>query len=108
MLGNWEGKLTTSEGAFRVAFHIWPDKSGNLVGTADSLDEDDIGITLGSTTFKSSVLHFEVASVRGSFDGKLNKEQSAIEGTWQQHGITTPLLLERVNNIDEKLSPWAD
>jgi putative intracellular protease/amidase len=97
VFGNWQGKLTISEGSFRVAVHIWPDKSGNLVGTIDSLDEDDDGMTVSSTTFKNSVLHFEVASVGGLFDGILDSEQSAIKGTWLQHGISTPLLLERVS-----------
>jgi len=95
VLGNWEGKLTLAEGTFRVAVHIWPDKGGNLTGTVDSLDEDDNGRTVSSATFKNPALHFEVASVGGSFDGTLNKEESAIKGTWLQHGISTPVLLER-------------
>jgi putative intracellular protease/amidase len=97
VLGNWEGKLTTSEGYFRVAVHIWPDKNGNLTGTADSLDEEVNGMTVGPLIFKNPDLHFEVASVGGSFDGKLNKEDSVIAGTWVQHGVSTSLLLERVN-----------
>jgi putative intracellular protease/amidase len=97
VFGNWQGKLIASEGTFHVAVHIWPDKTGIPLGTINSLDEDDSPLTLSSTTFKDSALHFEVASVGGSFDGTLDREQSAIRGTWQQHGISTPLLLERTS-----------
>ena len=96
ILGNWEGKLATAEGTFRVALHIWPDRGGNLTGTLDSLDQDATGLTVGPVTFKNPDLHFEVAGVGGSFDGKLNDLESAIEGTWHQHGASMPLLFERV------------
>jgi len=97
VLGNWGGKITLSEGTFRVAVHIWPDNSGTLTGAVDSLDQGDNGRTISSITFNNSALHFEVASVGGSFDGALNKEESAIKGTWLQHGISTPLLIERIS-----------
>src|SRR5262249_34377440 len=46
VLGNWQGKLVSSEGTFRVAVHIWSDKDGNLTGTLDSVDEDTNNIRI--------------------------------------------------------------
>ena len=75
----WEigrGKFVASEGTFRVAVHIWPDKDGKLTGTLDSVDEDtnDIGIT--SISFNQPDLHFTVPSIEGAYQAKLNAEKS--------------------------------
>lgn len=96
VLGNWQGKLVSGEGTFRVAVHIWPDKDGKLTGTVDDVDEDtnDIGIT--SISFNQPDLHFTVPSIEGSYQAKLNAEESAIEGSWTQHGTSLPLVLNRV------------
>lgn len=96
VLGNWQGKLVSTEGTFRVAVHIWPDKHGKLVGTLDSVDEDTNGIGITSINFKQPDLHFTVPSIEGAYEAKVNGEGSAIEGTWTQHGTSLPLVLERV------------
>ena len=95
VLGSWGGKLTTKDGTFRVAVHIWPDNNGKLTGTADSVDEDAVEIPVDSITLNKSDLHFEVASVAGAYDGKLDEQESRIEGTWTQHGVSVPLTLTR-------------
>ena len=95
VLGSWEGKLTSKDGAFRVAVHIWPDNNGKLTGTADSVDEDAVEIPVDSITLNKSDLHFEVASVAGAYEGKLDEQESRIEGTWTQHGSSVPLTLTR-------------
>lgn len=97
VLGNWQGKLVSSDGTFRVAVHIWPDKDGKLVGTLDSVDEDTNGIGIASINFKQPDLQFKVPSIEGAYEAKLNAKESAIEGTWTQHGASLPLVLERVS-----------
>jgi len=92
--GNWQGSLDTPEGTFRVALHIWPDASGNLTGTVDDVDHDINDVPISSASLKDSVFHFEAAG--GSFDGKLSTDESAMEGAWLQHGVSTRLLLKRV------------
>lgn len=96
--GNWQGKITIKEGSFQLVVHIWPDKNGVRTGTVDSVDEDVNAIAIDSITRNNSNLHFEVGTVGGVFDGKLNAKESAIEGTWTQHGATTPLVLTRLSH----------
>jgi hypothetical protein len=59
------------------------------------VDHDAKDVPLSSTSFKNSALHFEAAG--GSFDGTLSKDESTIEGSWAQHGVSTHLQLKRVN-----------
>jgi putative intracellular protease/amidase len=95
VLGNWDGKIITKDGAFRVAVHIWPDKDGELTGTLDSVDEDENEIAINSITLHKSDLHFEIATLSGAYAGKLDSQESRIEGTWTQHGASAPLTLTR-------------
>ena len=40
-------------------------------------------------------LHFEIHNGGTTYDGKLNAEGTAIEGTWKQSGASAPLVLKR-------------
>jgi putative intracellular protease/amidase len=95
VLGTWDGKLISKEGTFRVVVHIWPDDKGKLTGTVDSLDEDQNGIAIDSITANNSTLHFEIASLNGAYNGKLDSQESRIEGTWTQHSASALLTLTR-------------
>ena len=95
VLGNWQGQLVAKEGTFRVAVHIWPDKDGKLAGTIDSVDEDTNDIAITSMSFNQGDLRFTVPSIDGSYQAKLNAEESGIEGTWSQRGTSLPLTLKR-------------
>lgn len=97
VLGNWQGMITIPAGSFRVAVHIWPDSNGKLIGTIDSLDEGTNGMTMDPISFTKPDLHFQVRMVGGSFEGKINADQSAIAGSWNQGGKSVPLKLERAS-----------
>jgi hypothetical protein len=51
--------------------------------------------SVDSITLDKSNLHFEVASIAGAYDGKLDEQESRIEGMWTQHGASVPLTLTR-------------
>src|SRR5262249_6233078 len=72
ILGNWHGTLQSPDGDFQVALHVWKDKAGNLTGAADSLDEENYGMTLSNVTYQGNELHFDIESVGGAYDGKVN------------------------------------
>jgi putative intracellular protease/amidase len=97
VFGNWQGKIISKEGVFKVAVHIWPDKDGKLTGTLDSLDEEAIGFKLDPVALKGSDLQFTVPAMGGTYEAKLNAKESAIEGTWTQHETSLPLVLQRVS-----------
>jgi putative intracellular protease/amidase len=97
VFGNWEGNLTTPDGTFRIAVHLWPDSAGNPAGSLDSVEQDVVDRPLLSPTFKNSILHFEVKGAEGSFDGTLSQDESTIAGTWAHDGTSTRLDFKRGN-----------
>jgi hypothetical protein len=94
--GDWEGTLDTGGGSLRVVVHITQDKDGKLGGAIDSPDQGASGIEITAITYKAPALHFEVDSINGAYDGKMNSEDSQIAGDWKQNGASLPLSLKRV------------
>jgi hypothetical protein len=95
VLGDWEGTLDTGSGTLRVVIHVSQDKDGNLKGDLDSPDQGASGIPITAITYKEPDLHFEVSSVGGSYDGKMNKDNSVVVGTWTQ-GAGLALTFKRI------------
>lgn len=95
--GNWLGEVVTKEGPMQLAIHIWPYQNGKLlVGTADILNRDDRDLFIDPIASNGQDLHFEIRLGKSTFDGKLNAQATAIEGTWKQSGASAPLVLKRV------------
>jgi len=97
VLGNWEGTVKTNEGTYNVALHVWNDQAGLLTGSLDSLDEDVPSIPISSINTKNGDLHFEVESLEGAYDGKINSDDMTIAGTWQQRGGSFDLIFKRAS-----------
>ena len=97
VVGNWEGTLDAGDqGKLRVVLHVTQAKDGSLSATMDSPDQNATGIPVTKITYKEPSLHFESESIQGSYDGKMNKENSEIAGNWSQGGATLPLVFKRV------------
>ena len=97
VLGNWQGEVMTKEGPLQLVFHIWPyppDKQ--LVGAADVTNLELQDLFIDPITLNGSDLHFEIRLAQAAYDGKLNAQGTAIEGTWKQSGASAPLVLKRV------------
>jgi hypothetical protein len=94
--GDWQGTLDTGGGTLHVVVHITQDKDGKLAGAIDSPDQGASGIAITAITYKQPDLHFEIESIGGSYDGKMDKDNSKIVGDWKQGGASLPLTLKRV------------
>ena len=70
---------------------------GILVASLDSLDQDTTNIPVSAITLQGSHLSFVVAQVKGSFEGKLNKDGTEIAGKWTEGG-QLPLKLQRLSS----------
>lgn len=92
-LGRWEGVIHTSDGGYHVVLHLWRGNDGSLGGALDSVDQEAYGLALGNISIHGSAFSFTVPSIMGSYEGTL--DQSAIRGTWKQHGTVLKLDLER-------------
>jgi hypothetical protein len=96
IVGDWEGTLDAgAQGKLRVVLHVTQAKDGSLSATMDSPDQDATGIPVTTITYKEPALHFESEPIKGSYDGKMNKENTEIAGDWSQGGGTLPLVFKR-------------
>jgi hypothetical protein len=92
--GAWMGTLDVDVTKLRVVFHITNTEDG-LTATLDSLDQNAKGIPVTTVTRDGAALKLEVKGVGGTFEGKIDKGLTAIDGTWTQGGRSFPLLLNR-------------
>jgi len=93
--GNWQGDLTTEDGRFRIAVHLWPDAQGRAVGSVDSIDQDVLGAPIENANIGGTTVEFETGSVHGRYSGKLDAKGNAIQGTWTQGDTMLSLKLTR-------------
>ena len=99
LVGIWQGKLEVSGISLRIVFNITKDAEGKLTATMDSPDQRVKDIPVEEVTFKDGVLHLEVKSAGGFFEGKVKEDFLSIEGELNQAGQSFPLVLERVEEI---------
>lgn len=98
--GAWMGTLDTGAVKLRVVFHITNTEDG-LTATLDSPDQGQKGMPVTSVTRNGDSLKIEAKQIAGTFEGKINKDLSEIDGTWSQMGGTLPLVLKRVKDAAE-------
>lgn len=96
VVGDWNGVLDVGGGtSYHIVAHITQAQDGSLTGTLDSPDQQATGIKISTITYNDGALHFECSQIAGSYDGKMNKDNSEIDGTWSQEGNSLALNLTR-------------
>jgi hypothetical protein len=93
-LGTWTGPLTQAGSTNAVVLHL-DEKEGVLVASLDSPDQGVKGIPVPSLRVSGDALHFGLGNVGVSFEGRLDRDADAIDGTWTQGGVACPLHLVR-------------
>ncbi len=93
--GRWSGSLQAGEAVLHLVLHISKSEDGSFKATIDSLDQGVYGIEVTSLSQKESTLHFNVASVSASYDGKFSVDHRTIEGDWTQGSASLPLVFHR-------------
>ncbi len=91
--GTWNGMLKFSGAQLRLNFNVTHGADG-YIATMDSPDQGAAGIVVTKTTFRDSILQFEVANAGIRFDGRWYPGDS-IPGTFKQGGHEIPLTLTR-------------
>ncbi|MBN2466139.1 alpha/beta fold hydrolase, partial [candidate division WOR-3 bacterium] len=102
--GMWQGTLKVPGAELRVVFHLSKAEDGRLSATLDSPDQGATGIQVDDCSFSNGKLKLTVKSIAGGFEGTL-KGDSAIEGTWTQGGASLPLVLKRIEKVEEARRP---
>jgi len=83
--GDWQGTLKPAPGAeLHLLLHISKANDGSLQGSLDSLDQSAMGIPISSMTFRNGTLTFASDAIQGKYEGKMNADGSAVDGTWTQ------------------------
>jgi len=98
--GNWQGEAKMKDRILRLAVHIWSDPaSKQLVGFAEVFNRDGESVLIDPISLTDSDLHFEVQTVSGKYDGKINAQGTVIKGDWKQSGTSMQLVLKRVRSV---------
>ena len=82
--GDWQGTLNAGGAQLRLVLHVAAAKDGGLTATLDSVDQGANGIPVSAISLKDSKLNLTVESVHGTYEGTVNKDATAIDGTWSQ------------------------
>jgi len=92
--GDWQGTLHAGAADLHLILHITRAADGGLQATLDSVDQGANGIPVKTVTLQGAELKLDVAMVRGTYEGTVNKDATEISGTWSQ-GQPLPLTFKR-------------
>jgi uncharacterized protein len=95
--GDWQGTLSAGGAELRLVLHISKGDNGSLNATLDSIDQGANGIPVGPIALRDSKLSFTVGAVNGTYEGQVNADGTAINGSWSQ-GQPLPLEFRRVTS----------
>jgi hypothetical protein len=94
VVGDWEGALETGAAKLRLVLHLTAGANGALSASLDSVDQGAMAIPVSSVSLTGGKLSLTIDAVNGSYEGTVNADVSAIEGTWTQ-GASLPLNFKR-------------
>ena len=103
--GIWLGALKVSGIELRLVFNIKENESGIITATMDSPDQGAKGIPVDTVILNKENIMLEVKAVKGYFEGVFNPDSSAISGNWHQSSLSLPLVLKKVDKIEEAKRP---
>ncbi|HKM55919.1 MAG TPA: alpha/beta fold hydrolase [Isosphaeraceae bacterium] len=102
----WEGKLAVGAGlSLRIVVHVSRMAGGKIRATMDSPDQGAKGLKIDSITLDKATLAFQMNSISGKYEGKLNAEGTETQGTWSQLGMSLPLTLKKTAKPTELRRP---
>ncbi|HLJ91380.1 MAG TPA: alpha/beta hydrolase [Candidatus Angelobacter sp.] len=91
ILGEWQGMLSK----LHLIVTIEGGTGNQLTGKILSPDQGNVSIPMETVSLAQKDVHFELNSIKASYQGKLNDDGTEIAGTWMQSGNNLPLTLRR-------------
>jgi hypothetical protein len=102
LAGDWQGSLDANGTPMRIVWHVTAGADGAITSTFDNVDQSAFGIKVKTTEVKGSdvtatvddvvQINGEEVNVKGIYAGKLNADQSEVEGTWTQTDPEQPAM----------------
>jgi hypothetical protein len=102
--GLWQGTLKVPGGELRIVFHINKAADGKFSATLDSPDQGATGIAVEECAFSNGKLTLAAKTIGGGFEGTM-KNDSTIDGKWSQAGMSLPLVLKRIEKVEQASRP---
>jgi hypothetical protein len=78
----------------RLVMHVVT-KDGATTATLDSLDQNALGIPVGSVTREGQKVTFDVPVVSGGYTATLAQDGKSLTGVWSQGGNELPLAMTK-------------
>ncbi|MGI4833259.1 MAG: alpha/beta hydrolase [Janthinobacterium lividum] len=92
--GQWQGPLKVPGGALSLSITIVPLSNGTYYGALD-VPQQRIARMPVEVTLKDDNITFGIEQAGSRFVGKVLAGGTRLEGTWQQPGLSAPLVLEK-------------
>ena len=93
--GFWEGALAVKTTTLRLVVKVDRAPDGSYTATLDSIDQGSKDVPLSAVSVSNRTVRFQLAAIRASFEGELNRRATEITGQWQQGGGQLPLTFRR-------------
>lgn len=95
LVGEWTGAISAGGQTLRLILNVDVGVDGSLRATLTSVDQGNTVIPVDAVAIDEDTVSFSISAIDGSYEGTMNEEGSAIDGTWSQIGQNFPLALER-------------
>ena len=92
--GQWQGPLKVPGGSLTLSITIVPLSNGTYYGALD-VPQQRISRMPIEVTVKDNTITLGIEQAGSRFTGKVLAGGARLEGTWQQPGMTTPLVFEK-------------
>ena len=92
--GTWQGTLDTGMMKLRIVFKI-ADTDTGLTAEVQSPDQAPNWIPASAVTRDGAKLTIEMQGLAATFEGKINVDKSAVDGTFTQRGAAIPLIIKK-------------
>jgi hypothetical protein len=93
--GVWEGALDANGTQLHIRFNFTKNADGSITATFDSLDQSANGLPVASIARTGDTVKMDLKVLSGSYEGTLNKDATAMTGTFTQGGMPLPLNMQR-------------
>jgi len=102
--GAWEGTMDANGTSIHLRFNFTKNADGSVKATLDVASQSISGLAFNSIARTGDAVKMELKVLAASFEGTLNKDASAMTGTWSQGGGSLPLTVQRMKaeKPDEK------
>lgn len=97
LVGEWKGSLEIQGAKLRIVFFIEKNE-GKLSATFDSPDQNAYGLPVEKVFIKESNVVINIPAIGAVYNGKMNSNDNAINGTLDQGGVSIPLKLVLVES----------